>query len=101
MLGFMPLFRPSPDRSGSDRAAPDMPAGSLATDGAALVGDFVRHGGRRLGAAVGLMLAGGILEGVGLALLVPIFSLLASQTGGRWRAMVVETLASVGLVTQL
>lgn len=101
MLSFMPLFRPSSDRSGPDRAAPDMPAGSLAADGAALVGDFVRHGGRRLGAAVGLMLAGGILEGVGLALLVPIFSLLAPQTGGRWRAMVVETLASVGLITRL
>lgn len=97
----MPLFRSSSDRAGPAPAAPDMPAGSLAADGAALVGDFVRHGGRRLGAAVGLMLAGGILEGVGLALLVPIFSLLAPQTGGRWRAMVIETLASVGLVTRL
>ncbi len=47
------------------------------------------------------MLAGGILEGVGLALLVPIFSLLAPQTGGRWRAMIVDTLSSIGLVTRL
>ncbi|RMB25732.1 ATP-binding cassette subfamily C protein [Sphingomonas sp. PP-F2F-G114-C0414] len=74
---------------------------SLIADVRALVGDFVRHGGRRLAAAVALMLAGGVLEGVGLALLVPIFSLLAPQTGGHWRAMMVEALASVGLVSQL
>ncbi len=71
---------------------------SLIADVRALVDDFVRYGGRRLAAAIALMLAGGVLEGVGLALLVPIFSLLAPQTGGRWRAMMVEALASVGLV---
>ena len=93
MLRFMPFFRNQTTADGS--------TGSLVADAKALVGDFVRYGGRRLGAALALMLAGGILEGVGLALLVPIFSLLAPQTGGRWRAMVVDTLSSIGLVTRL
>ena len=96
MLRFMPFFR-----NPITAPAADGPTGSLVADGKALVGDFVRYGGRRLGAALALMLAGGILEGVGLALLVPIFSLLAPQTGGRWRAMIVDTLSSVGLVTRL
>ena len=82
-------------------AATASATGSLVTDGKALIGDFVRYGGRRLGVAVLLMLAGGVLEGVGLALLVPIFSLLAPQTGGGWRAMVVDALSSIGLVTRI
>lgn len=75
--------------------------GSLVADGKALVGDFVHYGGRRLGAAVVLMLACGILEGVGLALLIPIFSRLAPQTAGHWRALVVDALSSIGLVTRI
>lgn len=74
--------------------------GSLFADASALVGDFFRFGGRRLGVVVALMLAGGVLEGVGLALLVPIFSLLAPQAGGRWRAVVAQTLSSIGLVSR-
>lgn len=85
----------------TDAAIPDSATGSLVADSSALIGDFARYGGRRLGAAIALMLLGGILEGVGLALLVPIFSLLAPQTGGRWRAMLVDALSSIGLVTRL
>lgn len=82
MLRVMPFLRDP-----SNGPAAKGPTGSLVADGTALVGDFVRYGERRLGAALALMLAGGILEGVGLALLVPIFSLLAPQTGGRWWSM--------------
>lgn len=96
MLRIMPHRRDP-----TNGPAPNGLTGSLVADVAALVGDFVRYGGRRLGAALALMLAGGILEGVGLALLMPIFSLLAPQTGGRWRAMVVDALSSLGLDTRL
>lgn len=72
-------------------------------EGRALVADFIGYGGRRLGAAIALMLAGGVLEGVGLALLVPIFSLLAPHVegpaSGHWRMVAVAVLSRFGLVT--
>lgn len=82
-------------------AAPRPGTRALLDDARALVGDFVAFGGRRLWAAVILMLLGGLLEGVGLAMLVPIFSLLAPQASGRWRALVTDSLAAVGLVAPL
>lgn len=71
----------------------------LLADGTALIGDFIRFGGRRLAGTIALMIAGGFLEGVGLALLVPIFSLLAPQASGRWRTVVVAFLSRLGLET--
>ncbi|MES3101677.1 ABC transporter ATP-binding protein [Sphingomonas faeni] len=65
----------------------------------ALVADFLHFGGRRLAITVALMIAGGLLEGVGLALLVPIFSLVSPAGGGRWQALIVEKLTAIGLTT--
>lgn len=76
------------------------PMSETLADARALVADFLRFGGRRLGLAVTLMLAGGLLEGVGLALLVPIFSLISPEGGGRWRAVIVDTLAAWGFTTR-
>jgi len=67
----------------------------------ALAVDFVAFGGRRLAHGVMLMLAGGLLEGVGLAMLVPIVSLLAPQAGGRWSASIARTLCSLGVTTRI
>lgn len=72
----------------------------LLVEGWALVGDFLRYGGRRLGATVAMMIAGGFLEGVGLALLVPVFSLLAPEAGGRWQRVIVDRLAAAGFETR-
>ncbi len=66
----------------------------------ALIGDFLRFGGRRLGVTVALMIAGGLLEGVGLALLVPVFSLLAPEAGGRWQRVIVDMLTGAGFDTR-
>ncbi|WP_010185609.1 ABC transporter ATP-binding protein [Sphingomonas sp. PAMC 26605] len=62
----------------------------------ALVRDFARFGGRKLVVAIVLMLAGGVFEGVGLAMLVPIFALLTPQIGGRWQARVHTLLTGIG-----
>ncbi len=72
----------------------------LLAEGWALVGDFLRFGGRRLGVTVALMIAGGLLEGVGLALLVPVLSLLAPEASGRWQRMIVDGLTSTGFDTR-
>jgi len=68
----------------------------LLAEGWALTSDFLRFGGRRLGVTVALMIAGGLLEGVGLALLVPVFSLLAPEAGGRWQHVIVDRLVAAG-----
>ncbi|KQN21226.1 hypothetical protein ASE86_14725 [Sphingomonas sp. Leaf33] len=73
----------------------------LLVEGWSLVADFLRFGGRRLGATVLLMILGGFLEGVGLALLIPVFSLLAPDSGGRWQRLIVEQLAALGLDTRM
>lgn len=69
----------------------------LSQDVTALVGDFVRFGGRKLVVVIMLMLAGGFFEGIGLAMLVPVFALLAPQVGGRWQARVDEVLSGIGV----
>lgn len=68
----------------------------LSDDMVALVRDFVRFGGRKLVVAVGLMLAGGFFEGIGLAMLVPVLALLTPQVGGRWQARVQAVLTAIG-----
>ncbi len=73
----------------------------LLAEGWALVGGFLRFGGQQLGVTVVLMIVGGFLEGVGLALLVPVFSLLAPDGGGRWQRSIVEQLAVLRLDTRM
>lgn len=85
-------------RSAFGRAVARMP---LVAEGGALVGDFLRFGRGRLAWTIALMIVGGVLEGVGLALLIPIFSLLAPQAGGRWQQAVVDALAALGLATRM
>lgn len=75
---------------------PIVGGGVLSEDMIALVRDFARFGGRNLVVAIMLMLAGGLFEGVGLAMLVPVFALLTPQAGGRWQARVQELLAGIG-----
>lgn len=87
-----------PARNTLARAVARMP---LIAEGGALVGDFVRFGRGQLAWTVTLMIVGGFLEGVGLALLVPIFSLLAPQAGGRWQQAAVDTLTSLGFATRM
>lgn len=91
------------DASLDDGAGATMTRGlrPLILEAGALLKDFVQFGGRRLAAAIALMLAGGFLEGVGLALLVPVFTLLAPQAGGRWQRRIVDTLNALGLDSRL
>jgi ATP-binding cassette subfamily C protein len=73
---------------------------SLWSDARGLTLDVAVFGGRRLGQALALMMAGGVLEGIGLTLLVPIISLLAPQGSGRWQVAVTSTLDQVGIETR-
>ncbi|MET0272180.1 MAG: hypothetical protein ABW360_04245, partial [Phenylobacterium sp.] len=48
---------------------------------------FLAYGGRRVGAAAGLVVLGGVLENVGLLLLIPILNLVTgADRGGRLQA---------------
>ena len=72
----------------------------LLAEGGGLIMDFARFGRGQLAWTITLMILGGLLEGIGLAMLVPIFSLLAPQAGGRWSRAVVDTLTDWGLATR-
>jgi ATP-binding cassette subfamily C protein len=74
--------------------------GSLWGDAYGLTRDFAGFGGRRLGQAFALMIAGGLLEGVGLAMLVPIISLLAPEGSGHWQMVVTDMLVRIGFETR-
>lgn len=91
------------DASSDEDFGPGLTRGlrPVLAEGGALLKDFVRFGGRRLAAAIALMITGGFLEGVGLALLVPVFTLLAPQAGGRWQKRIVDAMDSLGLDTRM
>ena len=81
----------------TDDTNPDF---SLAQQARAFVQAFVRDARTGVGSTAALMLLGGVLEGVGLILLVPLAGLLVSG-GGRVQTIVARMCQMVGVETPL
>ncbi|URW75165.1 ABC transporter ATP-binding protein/permease [Sphingomonas donggukensis] len=73
----------------------DAPRGTIAT-ARLFVGDVAAYAGRRGAVALALMAAGGVLEGVGLAMLVPMLAVLTGQASGRFAGVLDDAFAIVG-----
>lgn len=68
----------------------------------ALLRAFLAHTGRRsAAAALAAMVGGALLEGIGLAMLVPLLAVLGGQAGGEVRAITTGAFAATGVEGQL
>jgi ATP-binding cassette, subfamily C, bacterial len=73
----------------------------LTSSGAAYVADFSAYAGPRLILAVGLMVVGAILDGIGIASLIPLLQiLLAESAQSVWAARLDDAFAVLGLESQ-
>ena len=84
------------EAGGGDRPAS---AALLPRQARALVADLLRHA-RSRGGTVALMLLGGVLEGVGLLVLVPLAGVLVASDG-RWQASAAKLFGLVGATAPL
>ena len=69
----------------------------------AFLRSYARYAGRKAYAAAALVVAGALLEGLGLALIVPLLGVIfgAAKTGGRFYRMAQEVFDFFGLATPL
>jgi len=86
------------DRAGAGQPVDDCPDQPLLRQVRTFVGDFLSDVRDDLGGTLGLMLLGGVLEGIGLLVLVPLAGLIVAGDGW-WQTTAASLFAIVGVTT--